>query len=99
MIPIHTPKMPPSILLWVEQGAEPTEKAFDLETSQAPPYPNPEAWWFLSEALECAMTTKADGKNADKEPWIKSGEVYLSPEQVSVMYKTMLAQREKAQGV
>ena len=94
MIPADHPRTPPTILLWLEPGAFPSEESFDLDAKRGPPHPNPDAWWFLSEALEHAMNTIAQERNAGKMPWVRSGTVFLDPDQVRQIYKTMVAQRE-----
>jgi hypothetical protein len=70
-------------------GTEPTAAAFDVRNVQTPPHPNPEAYWFLTDAVECAVNTIAQGLNHGKEPWIKAGESLFNPHQVRDLYGTI----------
>jgi hypothetical protein len=55
------------------------------ENSKGPPYPNPEAWWELGQAVISARRTLE--RPADKEPWIKVGENVLRPDDVLKAYE------------
>lgn len=71
-----------AIVVWMPTGAEPSLDSFEQANVQAPPSPNPEAWWELGPALASARMTSVPGK----EPWIKVGSETLNPAQVIAAY-------------
>jgi len=80
-----------AVVIWLPEGEEP--KAFDFalgdDKSLSPPYPNPEAWWELGQAITSVRTVeKGDHK---KLPWIKVGERVLSPDETLQAYEYLKA--------
>lgn len=77
-----------AVLLWLPDGETPIAGDFQItedETSKAPPHPNPEAWHELGDALGSALHTIRDAHQ--KLPWIKVGDIILSPKDIARAYE------------
>lgn len=71
-----------AVVIWLPKGQDPKAEDFVIgdETLKAPPYPNPEAWWRLDQAVEHVKTAILGDHG--KVPWIKTGDRVLSPDDV-----------------
>lgn len=72
-----------AVLLWLPPGEEPDA---DSSVVASPPYPNPEGWWRLDQAIRYAIELDhTDGKL----PWIKTDDILLRPDEISEVYENM----------
>ncbi|WP_186388573.1 hypothetical protein [Stappia sp. TSB10P1A] len=76
-----------AVLIWLPEGQEPKAEDFAVDGAEklSPPYPNPETWWELGQAVKYAR--EADSANHMKLPWIKTGDELLSPDDVLQAYE------------
>ena len=73
-----------AIVLWLPDGEHPSgTEHFTCGATLHPPTCNPMAWWNLGQAVTHAGTSDNDH---GKRPWIKAGEVVLSPNDVLRSY-------------
>jgi len=72
-----------AVLIWLPEGAKANLETLENETLPALPHPNPEPWWLLGQAIVYAYELL--DKHGMK-PWIKTGEIILSPEDIDHVY-------------
>ncbi|MGQ4274964.1 hypothetical protein [Terrihabitans sp. B22-R8] len=73
-----------AVLIWLPPDADPRQPDFSMDVASAPPDPNPEPWWRLSDAVRYACTLDHD---TGKIPWIKAGEDLLGPKEIREMFE------------
>jgi hypothetical protein len=74
-----------AMVIWLPEGEAPdAAKHFNVEADLRPPNPNPEAWWDLGQAV---INVRIADRSHTKLPWIKVGDVLLSPDEVLGAYE------------
>lgn len=74
-----------AILFWLPRGEQPT-KDFNPSEQSNSSSPAPEPWWELHDAVRYAVELDKDGTF---EPWIKTGEIILSPKDILEAYEAL----------
>jgi hypothetical protein len=74
-----------AVMVWLPRGRTPQAGDFATKDDKAlgPPFPNPEAWWELRDAVRFAIEMF---DTHGKLPWIKSGDRLLSPDEITEVY-------------
>ena len=68
-----------AVLIWLPPGESPEDQNFNPKNVQPPPPTNPEPWWFAGEAIRYADEVV---DTYGKVPWIKIGDLLLSPGEI-----------------
>lgn len=82
-----------AILLWLEPDQSALGLDFDPALAEAPPSPNPEAWWLCVDAIIYSMEVV---RGHTKMPWIKVGEAVLTPDEIEAVYAALRRSRAGA---
>jgi hypothetical protein len=77
-----------AVLVWLDGDVNPSLESFGPQDVSPPPYPNPEAWWCLQDAINYVGETPRDHK---KVPWIKTDNTILGPAQIALAYGVLRA--------
>lgn len=77
--------------MWLDPTQSPNDASFDLNTVDGPPYPNPEAWWRLTDAIYSVIEKIANDATHGKKPWIKAGDVLIDQDKIRQIWKTLQA--------
>ena len=75
-------------MLWFPAGQEPSDADFEPQDHD----PRAELYWFRHEAVRDAVEATQKGiRPADRDPWIKYGDVVLDEAGIELQYRRLMA--------